>query len=142
MGDPKPLKPPKTPRPPGAPPAMKTEVPGDRKPDNPEAIPDSQKRNINTVMEPSSQTQSLTAKAFQDQMSKEGDQVVKPNHYQSKDGKFQVWDIVDQFNLNYYFGDAVKYICRAGKKSISHEKQDIRKAIQYLQRWLDTQETK
>ncbi len=118
--DPKSLKKPTTSRPPGAPPAMNAQVPGDRKPEphTRSPIPDHL-------------------------LSKMGnDQVVKPSHYQSEDGKFQVWDIVDQFQLNYYFGDAVKYICRAGKKKRNPATQDIRKAMQYLQRWLDIQEAK
>ena len=103
----------------------KSEVPGDRKP------------GAHTDQEPDWEPDlKALEKEFQDKM------VVKPNHYQSQDGKFQVWDIVDQFQLNYYFGDAVKYICRAGKKKRNPATQDIRKAMQYLQRWLDIQEAK
>ncbi len=67
------------------------------------------------------------------------DPVARPSHYQSKDGKFQVWDIIDAFDLSYYLATAVKYICRAGKKRRSPAVQDIQKAIQYLQRWVDNQ---
>ena len=95
----------------------RTKVPGDRKPSSSES-------------DPSPDTMYV------------GGHIVRPSHYQSSDGKFQVWDIIDQFQLNYYFGDAVKYICRAGKKKRALKVQDIKKAVQYLQRWLDNQEIK
>ena len=49
-------------------------------------------------------------------------------HYKKK--KFQVWDIVDEYDLNYYEGNAVKYILRDKENRI----EDLQKAIHYLEK--------
>ena len=38
-----------------------------------------------------------------------------PTHYQSKNG-MEVIDVIDNFELNFNLGNAVKYILRCGKK--------------------------
>lgn len=143
---------PKTPRPEGAPPAMSKQVPGDRKPSSGRE-PDQLAKAVHQDMhsKPSSVCLLCNREILCDTsgiwyhindetpMCQPNDQVVRPSHYQAASGGFQVWDIVDQFDLNYYFGDAVKYICRAGKKKRNTARVDIEKAIQYLQRWLDVE---
>lgn len=42
------------------------------------------------------------------------DNVNHPSHY--TDGKIEVIDFIEQKNLNFHRGNAVKYIARAGKK--------------------------
>ena len=37
-----------------------------------------------------------------------------PPHYTR--GSIEVWDFVRDQNLNYFLGNAIKYICRAGYK--------------------------
>ncbi len=53
-----------------------------------------------------------------------------PKHYQGT--KFEVIDIIEDFDLNFCLGNAIKYILRAGKKGDRVE--DLRKAIWYLTR--------
>ena len=51
-------------------------------------------------------------------------------------GKIEVWDFVRDQDLNYFLGNAIKYICRAGYK---HDKaQDLAKAIHYLENELQS----
>lgn len=62
------------------------------------------------------------------------DPVNHPGHY--TDGKFEVIDFIEDYDLNddFYMANAVKYICRAGKKDPSKRKEDLEKALWYLQR--------
>ena len=60
------------------------------------------------------------------------DKVNNPSHYTS--GKIEVIDFIEDQKFNYHRGNAIKYICRAGKKDKSKEVEDLEKAIWYLQR--------
>lgn len=60
------------------------------------------------------------------------DNVNHPSHYTS--GKIEVIDFIEDQKLDYHRGNAIKYICRAGKKDKSKEIEDLEKAIWYLQR--------
>jgi len=60
------------------------------------------------------------------------DPVNKPSHYTT--GKIEVIDFIEDKNLTYHRGNAIKYICRAGLKDPSKEIQDLEKAIWYLNR--------
>ena len=57
-----------------------------------------------------------------------------PSHYNVKG--FEVIDIIDAFGLNFNMGNALKYLLRADKKG--NKKQDIQKALWYLQREINT----
>ena len=59
------------------------------------------------------------------------DPVNHPSHY-TDFKSLEVIDLTEQLNFNR--GNAVKYICRAGKKFEADEKEDLLKAIWYLQR--------
>ena len=61
-------------------------------------------------------------------------QVENPSHYNS--GKIEVIDFIEDQNLNFNLGNAVKYISRAGKKDPKKFKEDLEKAIWYLNREL------
>ena len=50
------------------------------------------------------------------------------SHY--KHTKMQPWEIINSHGLNFYEGNALKYLLRHRKKN---GKQDIEKAIHYLQ---------
>ncbi len=52
-----------------------------------------------------------------------------PAHYTR--GNIEVWDFVRDQDLNYFLGNAIKYICRAGFKDSKRE--DLEKAIHYLE---------
>lgn len=60
------------------------------------------------------------------------DPVNHPSHY--TDGKIEVIDFIEDKNLDFNLGNAVKYIARAGKKDPSKEIQDLEKARWYLNR--------
>ena len=60
------------------------------------------------------------------------DVVNHPSHY--TDGKIEVIEFIEDKNLNYHKGNAIKYICRAGKKDPQKEIEDLRKAIWYINR--------
>lgn len=60
-----------------------------------------------------------------------------PDHY--KGNKFEVIDIIDDFDLNFCLGNAIKYILRAGKKD--DRIQDLKKAIWYINREIQEKNT-
>ena len=60
------------------------------------------------------------------------DNVNHPAHY--TDGKIEVIDFIEDKKLNYHRGNAVKYICRAGKKDPEKTIEDLQKAEWYLHR--------
>ena len=67
-------------------------------------------------------------------MSKTFDAVNRPAHY--TDGKIEVIEFIEDKNLGFCLGNAVKYIARAGKKDPTKEVEDILKSIWYLKRYL------
>jgi len=60
---------------------------------------------------------------------KEGDTTFHPSHYNM--GRFEVIDVIDDWKLDFCLGNAIKYIARAPYKG--KEKEDLRKAIEYLE---------
>lgn len=54
-----------------------------------------------------------------------------PSHYNSS--CFEVVDFIEIFNLDFCLGNAVKYICRAGKKNPDTLVEDLEKAKWYLE---------
>lgn len=60
------------------------------------------------------------------------DIVNHPSHY--TDGKIEVIEFIEDKHLNYHRGNAIKYICRAGKKDPTKEIEDLQKAIWYINR--------
>lgn len=66
-------------------------------------------------------------------------QVDHPNHYNC--GQIEVIDLIEEWGLGFCLGNAVKYICRAGRKGGKEElKEDLEKAIWYLDRAIEKQE--
>lgn len=63
------------------------------------------------------------------------DSVNHPSHYNQ--GRIEVIEFIEDQRLGYHLGNAVKYICRAGKKDPSKEVEDLKKAVWYLQRKLE-----
>lgn len=55
------------------------------------------------------------------------DKVNHPSHYTS--GKIEVIDFIEDQKFDYHRGNAIKYICRSGKKDKSKEIEDLEKAI-------------
>ena len=67
------------------------------------------------------------------------------SHY--KQGKIEVIDLIDAYNLNFNLGNAVKYIARYNYKKIncpncgestSTKVNDLRKAIWYIEREIES----
>ena len=58
-----------------------------------------------------------------------------PEHYQK--GSIQVWDFISDQNLDYFTGNVIKYLCRAGNKNGESELDDLLKAKAYIDKKLD-----
>ena len=63
--------------------------------------------------------------------TKSNNNVSHPAHYNS--GKIEVIDFIEDQGLDFSLGNAVKYICRAGKKDPDKVVEDLQKAIFYIQ---------
>ena len=55
-----------------------------------------------------------------------------PTHYQR--GGIQVWDFIADQKLDYFLGNVVKYVCRAGHKQYEEELDDLLKAKAYIEK--------
>ena len=64
----------------------------------------------------------------------------RPSHYGGKDSVYEVFNVLEAWELDkdFYLGNVIKYLARAGKKSKTTKKQDLEKALVYLQRRIDT----
>lgn len=60
---------------------------------------------------------------------------IKPHYYQCHMG--DIFDIAHAYNLSFPLGNAVKYICRAGKKDQDKDIEDLQKAVRCIQREID-----
>ena len=58
------------------------------------------------------------------------DAVDHPSHYNQ--GKFETIDVIEDWQLDFHLGNAVKYIARAKHKG--RELEDLKKALWYVQR--------
>lgn len=65
----------------------------------------------------------------------EDDPVNRSSHY--TDGKFDVIDYIEDKDLGFCLGNAIKYISRAGKKDQSKEVENLLKAIWYISRKIE-----
>lgn len=59
-----------------------------------------------------------------------------PKHYNV--GRFEVIDVIDDWNLDFCLGNAVKYIARAGHKG--DRVTDLQKAVWYLNHEIENTE--
>lgn len=63
------------------------------------------------------------------------DSVSHPAHYTS--GQIEVIDFIEDKELGFHLGNAVKYISRAGRKDADKTVEDLRKAAWYLSRQIE-----
>lgn len=63
-----------------------------------------------------------------------------PSHYKG-DG-LTPWEVVDAFDLDYYTGNVLKYLLRAGKKDIAPRLDDLIKARNYINKAIEMEEAK
>lgn len=61
-----------------------------------------------------------------------------PSYYTS--GKTEVWDFINEQGLDYFLGNAVKYISRAGKKNKDKFVEDLQKAVIYINKEIEIYE--
>ncbi len=63
----------------------------------------------------------------------------RPEYYGGKDSAYEVFSVLEAWKLDkdFYLGNVLKYLARAGKKSFN-KKEDLEKALVYLQRRIDT----
>ena len=65
------------------------------------------------------------------------DSVNHPNHY-CEGRRYEPWDVIVDWQLDYLTGSAVKYLSRAGRKDgESKEIEDLRKAIAYIEKRIE-----
>ena len=62
-----------------------------------------------------------------------------PGHYEGGNG-VQPWDIIDGFGLDFYLGNVMKYVCRAGKKDGAAKLDDLKKARNYISKAIELEE--
>lgn len=63
------------------------------------------------------------------------DRVNHPSHYNK--GKIEVIEFIEDQQLGYHLGNAVKYICRAGHKDPAKIIEDLEKSIWYTRRQIE-----
>lgn len=73
-----------------------------------------------------------TAKITKITTSKPKEKVDHPAHYNK--GKIEVIDAIEDWELNFSRGNAVKYVARAGLKDKETEIEDLQKAVWYIER--------
>jgi hypothetical protein len=64
----------------------------------------------------------------------------RPDYYGGKDNTYEVFQVLEAWGLDkdFYLGNVVKYVARAGKKNKFTEKEDLQKALVYLQKRIDS----
>jgi len=60
-----------------------------------------------------------------------------PEHYGGDENPYEAIKVIEAWDLDFNLGNTVKYISRAGKKSPDTYKEDLRKAMWYLERALN-----
>ena len=63
------------------------------------------------------------------------DNINHPSHY--TDGNIEVIDYIEDKGFGYHLGNAIKYISRAGKKDPEKTVEDLRKAVWYIERYIE-----
>lgn len=74
-------------------------------------------------------------KIFNDETFATNDPVNHPSHY--TDGQIEVSSYIADKNFNFFRGNAIKYVSRAGKKDSSKEVEDLEKAVWYINREIE-----
>ena len=55
--------------------------------------------------------------------------IITPSYYNKEN--MSVCDIIDEYDLDFYKGNIIKYVLRSGKKSKDTEVLDLQKAMKY-----------
>jgi hypothetical protein len=61
---------------------------------------------------------------------------LRPTHYGGANNPYEVFNVLEAWGLDkdFYLGNVIKYIARAGKKDATKELEDLEKAEVYLKR--------
>ena len=64
----------------------------------------------------------------------------RPNYYGGKDNTYEVFKALEAWGLDkdFYLGNVIKYVVRAGKKNPDTYKEDLHKAMVYLQKRIES----
>jgi len=64
---------------------------------------------------------------------------IKPSYYNVND-TYEVFNVLEAWGLDkdFYLGNVIKYVVRAGKKNPEKYKEDLNKALIYLQKRIDS----
>jgi len=64
---------------------------------------------------------------------------IRPDHYGGKDNVYEVFNVLEAWNIDkdFYLGNVIKYIRRCELKDPTKVKEDLQKAMVYLQRKID-----
>ena len=65
---------------------------------------------------------------------------VRPVYYGGAGNAYELFNVLEAWNLDkdFYLGNVIKYIARAGKKDSAKTKEDLEKALVYLRRRIDS----
>ncbi len=64
--------------------------------------------------------------------SRDFDQIERPSHY-CKGRKYEPRKVIEDWGLDFYLGNAMKYIARNGRKEGNTAIEDLKKAKQYIE---------
>lgn len=67
-------------------------------------------------------------------------EAIRPAHYGGANNPYEVFAVLEAWGLDkdFYLGNVIKYVARAGKKDPAKEKEDLQKALVYLRRRIDS----
>ena len=68
------------------------------------------------------------------------DKEPRPLYYGGIDNPYEVFEVLEAWGLDkdFYLGNVIKYVARAGKKNAGTYKEDLQKALVYLQKRIDS----
>ena len=89
----------------------------------------------NSLYETTNPQPAPTAQLFCEKM-----EAIRPAHYGGADNPYEVFAVLEAWKLDkdFYLGNVIKYVARAGKKNPAKEKEDLQKALVYLRRRIDS----
>jgi hypothetical protein len=64
----------------------------------------------------------------------------RPTYYGGETNSYEVFKVLEAWGLDkdFYLGNVIKYVVRAGKKNPGKHKEDLQKAVVYLQKRIDS----
>lgn len=77
----------------------------------------------------------LNISEFDNTTNVEKEFVDHPNHYHP--GTYEAINVIDAWKLDFYLGNALKYISRAGLKNQDKKIEDLQKAIWYITKFIE-----